>query len=118
MLFGYQAAHAVTTPSGMMIVHRRTDRWQRAALLSGSIARNRAGGVDRFDQSAAGVGPGPGFFEAVSDCPARRLERVVEFVAGIAFGDSQYNRGAFDRALSKWRVMVVPRTLSLRRGLD
>ena len=97
----------------MMIVHRRTDRWRLAALLSGSIARNRAGGVDRFDQSAAGRSPALASLRQYR--PARRLERVVEFVAGIAFGNSQYNRGAFDRALSKWRVM--PRE-HLRRGLD
>jgi hypothetical protein len=74
-------------PSRMMLVHRTIAR-RRGAPLSGSIAYNRSSGVERFDQSAAGVGPGARFFEAVFDCPARRPERGVEFVARIAFGDS------------------------------
>ncbi len=57
---------------------------RRAAVR---LAHDRASSVDRLDQCAAGVGPGAGFFEAVFDRAARRFERGVEFVAGIAFGD-------------------------------
>jgi hypothetical protein len=49
----------------MMLSHPTIPEARRVAL--GSIAGNRAGGVDHFNQSAAHVGPGPGIFEAVSD---------------------------------------------------
>lgn len=53
-----------------------------------------------FDQSSADVDLGAGFFQAELDCAPRRLERCVEFVAGIAIGDFYDDRrGAFDRAL-------------------
>jgi hypothetical protein len=91
-------------------------RQKRGAQVSGSIARNRSGRVDRFDQSAAGVGPGPGFFEAASDCAARRLERGVQFVAGVAFGDSLDNRGAFDRALVEMACHDCPANTQSRAG--
>jgi hypothetical protein len=73
---------------------------QRRALPSGSVARNRSGGVDHFDQSSADVDLGAGFFQVEFDCAPRRLERRVEFVAGIAIGDFYDDRrGKFDRAL-------------------
>jgi hypothetical protein len=89
---------------------------RRAAL--GSIARDRSGGVDRFYQGAARVGLGPGFLEAVSDCAARPLERVVEFVAGIALGDSRITAARSIARWSNWRVMIAPQTLSLASGVD
>ena len=73
----------------------------RFAPPSGSIARDRASSVERIDETAAGADAGADFSEAEHDCPARRLERRVEFVAGIAVGDSENDRGALDRALVK-----------------
>jgi hypothetical protein len=86
----------------------------QGALLSGSIARQRSSGVDRFHQSATYVGPGPGFFEAVFHCPARRLERCVKFVAGIASCDSYDGRGAFECALVEMACHDYPRVLYYR----
>jgi hypothetical protein len=48
----------------MTLVHRRTIARKRVARLSGSIARDRASGIDRFEQSAAGIGGGADFLEA------------------------------------------------------
>jgi hypothetical protein len=99
----------------MMVVHRRTVAGG-GALPSGSIARNGSSGVNRFEQGAARDGPGPDFFEAIFHSLASRRERGVEFVAGIAFGDSQNNRGAFDRALVEMACHDCPANTQPRTG--
>jgi hypothetical protein len=83
---------------------------------SGSTVRDRSSGVDRFEESPARVGPGPDFSEAVFHCLASRLERGVEFVAGVAFGDSQKNPGAFDRALVEMACHDCPANTQSRAG--
>jgi len=98
-----------------MLAHRNY-RQRRAAPLfrlycARSIGRRRSLRSERGSHW-----PGPGFFETVSYCPARRLERVVEFVAGKAFGDSQNNRGAFNRALVEMACHDCPANTQSRAG--
>jgi hypothetical protein len=81
-------ARAPNPSASSFVVADQTLPRTRDAALSGSIARDRSSGVNRFHQSATCVGPGHGLFETVFHCPTRRLERGVKFVAGIASGDS------------------------------
>jgi hypothetical protein len=62
--------------------------------------------------------PRPWLLRGNIPLPASRLERGVEFVAGIAFGDSQNNRGAFDRALVEMACHNCPANTQPRTVLD
>ena len=88
------------------------------APLSRSISHDRASGVDRFDRRATGVGLCAGFLEAVFDCAACHIERGVEFFAGIAAGDFQDDRGAFDRPLVEMACHDCPRNTPSGRGWE
>ena len=88
------------------------------APLSGSISHDRASGVDRFDQGATGGALCAGFLEAVFDCAACHIERGVKFFAGIAAGDFQDDRGAFDRPLVEMARPDCPHNSPSGRGWE